>query len=628
MAFNGLLLRFIRFLGAGKEPAEFIFAPGLNILWGSSDTGKTFLVEAIDFMLGAGSKLKDIPERVGYERVLLGLTTATGKDYTIHRSINGGSFRRYDGLLTDVPVDQKGGKVLSAAHTTKHYNNLSHWLLQEIGLDNKHVLWSKKTGDLRSLGFRALAHLCVIAYPKITQVTSPLYDGQYQDETREYGVFKLLLTGNDDSSVTPENAIEAQPAQAVELRPILPETLEHLVTTYEADLAKLTDNPEGLEAEEAAIQEQLEKLQTSLRSMEGQISETTRERKDVYDSYARFTARGDEINALQLRFQLLDQQYTNDVKRLVAIKESGQFFVLRDPSPCPLCGALPEEQRHDSACDGNVAAVAQSAAAEITKIKLLQTELQDTVAALTKEHTGILAQRGTLEAQLREYQQQIDAALSPEFGKARNTYEELIEKRASIRQAVILHKKLQATRRRLDEPTEPPEKPEIREASGDVEQYISKTVLRSFSKTVEKILQEWHFPDATDVYFDEVTRDIVIGGRPRGSRGSGLCVITYSAFIIGLFEYCRSHKMAHPGFLILDSPLLAYKEPKGEDEGIAGTDLKLRFYEYLEKLAGQQQVFTVDNTEPPENFRAKAQQFTHNSEMPRYGLFPHIEKTE
>ncbi len=441
-------------------------------------------------------------------------------------------------------------------------------------------------------------------------------------------MFKFLLTGNDDSAVTPESATEAQPSQPVERRPILPEALEHLVTTYEDDLAKLTDNPEGLEAEETAIEEQLEQLHASLRNMEGQISETTRKRKDIYDNYARFSARGNEITELQSRFQLLDQQYTNDLKRLVAIEESGQFFVLRDPSPCPLCGALPEGQRHDSACDGNVAAVTQAAAAEIAKIKLLQTELQETVAALTNEHTGIVAEHRVLETQLRGFQQQIDAALSPEFGSARKTYEELIEKRASIRQSVMLYKKLQAARRRLDEPIAPPEKQEARETSGDVAQYISKTVLREFSKTVEKILQEWHFPNATDVYFDEVTRDIVIGGRARGSRGAGLCAITYSAFIVGLFEYCRSRKMSHPGFVILDSPLLAYKEPKGEDEGIAGTDLKPRFYEHLEKLAGNQQIFVVDNTEPPENFRAKALQFTHNPEIPRYGLFPHIEKTE
>jgi len=627
MAFNGLHLRFIRFLGTNKKPAEFTFTPGLNILWGSSDTGKTFLAEAIDFMLGAGTKLKDIPERVGYDSVLLGLTTAGGKDYTIHRSINGGGFRRYDGLLTAIPDDQKAGKALSAAHTTKNYNNLSHWLLQEIGLDNKQILWSKKSGELKSLGFRALAHLCVIIYPKITKVTSPLYDGQYQDETREYGVFKLLLTGNDDSAVTPEGAVEADPPRLPERRPLRPEALEHLISTYEDELASVTENPDGLDAEETAVEEQLEKLQISIRHMEGQISQTTEQRKGVYAVYVRLTARRDEIAELQSRFHLLDQQYTNDMKRLIAIEESGRFFVLRDPMPCPLCGALPEGQRHDDACDGNVAAVSQAASAEIAKIKLLQTELQDTVANLTKENTDIIAERRKLEGQLRGYQQQIDAALSPEFGDARKTYEGLVEKRANIRQAIILCKRLQAARRLLDEPAAPPEKPEVPEAGGEVEQYISKTVLRTFSKTVEKILQEWHFPSAIDVYFDEVGRDIVIDGRPRGSRGAGLCAITYSAFIVGLLEYCRSRKMPHPGFVLLDSPLLAYKEPKGEDEGIAGTDLKLRFYEHLERFAGKQQIFIVDNTQPPDDFVEKALQFTHNPEIGRYGLFPHGEKS-
>ena len=91
MAFNPLQLRFIRFLGPAKEPAEFPFKSGLNILCGSSDTGKTFLVEAIDFMLGAGAKLRDIPERIGYDRILLGITTADGKDYTIQRSMKTGA---------------------------------------------------------------------------------------------------------------------------------------------------------------------------------------------------------------------------------------------------------------------------------------------------------------------------------------------------------------------------------------------------------------------------------------------------------------------------------------------------------------------------------------------------------
>jgi hypothetical protein len=48
--------------------------------------------------------------------------------------------------------------------------------------------------------------------------------------------------------------------------------------------------------------------------------------------------------------------------------------------------------------------------------------------------------------------------------------------------------------------------------------------------------------------------------------------------------------MPHPGFVILDSPLLAYKEPMPDDENITATDLKPRFYEHLKKFSGEQQI--------------------------------------
>jgi hypothetical protein len=629
MPFKGLQLRFIRFLGPDKEPAEFTFTPGLNILWGSSDTGKTFLVEAIDFMLGAGDPLKDIPERVGYDRILLGLT-ASGKDYTIHRSINGGAFKRFDGLHMDVPGDPKAGKTLSAGHSSKNYNNLSNWLLHGLGLDGKEILYNKTSGKLKSLGFRALAHLCIIIYPNITKTKSPLLSGQWLEATREYGVFRLLLTGVDDSAVTPDAVLPVEAQPNVERPPVRPDVLAQMISDYEDELAKLTDNPNSLDAEETAIDEELEKLQASLRTMEGQISKTSHQRKDVYDRYSRLTARRNEITELHERFKLLDAQYTNDIRRLIAIEESGQFFVLRDPMPCPLCGALPEGQHHDSACDGNVTAVTQAAAAEIAKIRTLQSELHGTVAALTKEQIEVVSERKNLEGEWRQYQQQIESALSPDFAEARKRHDELVEKRATIRQADVLYKRIRNLRRRLDEPepaAPPPEKPEEKEDTPDVDQYISTSVLRQFSKTVERILNEWHFPDATDVYFDEGKRDVVIGGRLRGSRGAGLCAITYSAFTLALFEYCRSRNMPHPGFVILDSPLIAYKEPKVEDEGIAGTDLKPRFYEHLEGFAGDQQIFIVDNTEPPPAFIPKATHFTKNPAIPRCGLFPCIKKT-
>jgi hypothetical protein len=84
--------------------------------------------------------------------------------------------------------------------------------------------------------------------------------------------------------------------------------------------------------------------------------------------------------------------------------------------------------------------------------------------------------------------------------------------------------------------------------------------------------------------------------------------------------------MAHPGFVILDSPLIAYKEPMPDDEDISSSDLKPRFDEQLETIAGPQQVFVIDNTDPPAEYAAKGIHFTANEKYGRYGLFPPVKK--
>jgi hypothetical protein len=57
--------------------------------------------------------------------------------------------------------------------------------------------------------------------------------------------------------------------------------------------------------------------------------------------------------------------------------------------------------------------------------------------------------------------------------------------------------------------------------------------------------------------FGKLTSDHVIAGKRRGSRGKGMRAITHAAFTIGLLEYCRQSGKANPGFVALDSPLLA-----------------------------------------------------------------------
>jgi hypothetical protein len=136
-------------------------------------------------------------------------------------------------------------------------------------------------------------------------------------------------------------------------------------------------------------------------------------------------------------------------------------------------------------------------------------------------------------------------------------------------------------------------------------------------------LKEWHFPNVQSVHFDQRQRDLVIDGKNRTSFGKGLRAITQSAFSIGLLEYCRQQATPHPGFVILDSPLLSYKEPDGVDDDLRHTDLKQRFYHFLQALPENQQVIIVENTDPPADVQAlpQAVKFTSNPGDGRAGLF-------
>ena len=202
----------------------------------------------------------------------------------------------------------------------------------------------------------------------------------------------------------------------------------------------------------------------------------------------------------------------------------------------------------------------------------------------------------------------------------RESYNEIVSKRAEVVASVqkLVHlEKLVRQRRELE--TEEKGEPETPESRTE----IGSSTLDAFAQKVQRILSDWHYPNAERVFFDEGQRDFQIGGKRRGSTGKGLRAITHAAVNIGLLEFCLDEGLPHPGFVVLDSPLLAYWEPEGEEDDLTGTDLKERFYEYLLGLRADVQVIIVENQHLP-NFvfeRSHVEVFTKNPHHGRYGFF-------
>lgn len=136
MSGNTLQIRSVRFIGPNKKPAEITFGPGLNLIYGPSNTGKSSVLDAIDFMLGREWKLKEIPEHEGYAQVVLGIEFSNNQKYSLVRSIAGGDFKLYAGLQKQEPNDQDG-VILRAKNPTKKISTVSDFLLKQLAFDGK-----------------------------------------------------------------------------------------------------------------------------------------------------------------------------------------------------------------------------------------------------------------------------------------------------------------------------------------------------------------------------------------------------------------------------------------------------------------------------------------------------------
>src|SRR5205807_6209814 len=110
------------------------------------------------------------------------------------------------------------------------------------------------------------------------------------------------------------------------------------------------------------------------------------------------------------------------------------------------------------------------------------------------------------------------------------------------------------------------------------------------------------------VAFDESSYDIRIDGKNRKDNGKGVRAVTHAAFKVALLIFCRERNLPHPGFLILDTPLLTYRDPlsnrgpleSGEEE-LRKSALKQYFFEHLATNGAHGQFVVIENIDLPPN---------------------------
>ncbi|MFP8489282.1 AAA family ATPase [Gracilimonas sp. Q87] len=617
---KAIQIKQLRFLGNKKIDALIEFEQGLNVIYGASDTGKSYIAETLDYMFGGSNAPRDIPEAVGYSSIELTLYVQDQGYYLLKRGYDGGDFVLFSSNENGEKLEQL--ETLSQKFIAGKTDSISGWLLSIIDSLHKKLKRNKK-GDKKNLSFRDFARLVIVQETEIHKRTSPFLSGQFLLVTPEKSTFKYLLTGIDDSDeyLAEKDINELASVPKVEL---IDEWISDINIEIEQHSNKINEPVSSLE-EIDKLQESLEGLLTEekekIENLKRTIDEELDKKRSLVQKIESRKDRIDEINELRSRFKLLSEHYSTDIQRLEAIIESGSLIVFEGSDICPLCGASEEHQNTDTDCDANFSEIVKAAEQETKKIHILAKDLGETIESLNIEEKELLDANLKSNIDLLEVTQKINTSLTAELSSTKDSYSNYISNMQDLkylRKLIERKSNLQVQRNKFA-----PIEDKNEGSSEKDKRLLSETLLNEFSQMLENTLKEWHYPGSERVHFDKTEFDFVINGVPRGSRGKGFRAITHAAISCTLMEYCVTKDLPHPKFLVLDSPLLAYYKPEGDDDSLVGTDLKEKFYEYLSSHFNKDQVIIIENEAPSNDLNnINTIHFTRNENEGRYGLFP------
>ncbi|MDE1979341.1 MAG: hypothetical protein KGI86_08445 [Betaproteobacteria bacterium] len=614
---TGLHLRHLAFTGPNIRPAEIEFVDGLNIIYGASNTGKSFASKTILFMLGATGSLPETKEIAAYDGVWLGVTLGEKGNFTLYRATQGGHLKIYPGLVKCPPVGR--GDVLRERHDRNRTDTISHRLLEAIGLAGKWVV-RDGNGTKDSLAIRTLSKYAVVSENDILSETSPVFlSGTPAERHFELNLFKLLLTGKDDAAaVTLPKEKERRAAKAAKI-----ELVDEMLAQLDAELGNAPD--------EQQAKDQLERLDgsagglpTRLQAAQSELDGFVMQRRGVLDRVRELGARADELELTLQRFAKLQAVYASDLERLHSIEESGYVLATMTGRNCPVCGAPPGAQTHNDAAE-EISMAYTAAAAEARKIEREQRELAHVVTSLEAEASGL---RRTLQ-ELKDDAKALDGsieALRPQEASLREGYEAYNSTRVGVVKVLDLYeRRTKLVARRTEIGAAPTRRADAAPPVGP-----DSTTLFDFGETVKAVLTAWKFPDAEKVQFNGATNDITISGKPRSANGKGVRAVLHAAFNVAVFVHCVENKLPHPGFLVLDTPLLTYREPltskygelSQDEQALKASSLAEHFYRHLADLKDQVQIIVIENSDPPEAIRslARIEVFTGQPDEGRFGL--------
>jgi hypothetical protein len=607
--------------GSGKVTAIVDFSRPASLVFGPSESGKSYIYQCIAYCLGGESTPDEIPESRGYESIYLEVSASRGADAFVDESERQGILALSD---SPAPVDTEvftivralaggaeaiyRGPIESAGSTPKLKVDCNELLKRLVGVSSSQVF--RKAGVKATITSSPLRHWSLLAQTAIGAKDSVL--GDSNSRTERSAVLALLMSGVDDTAIETGFSTDERRAAGGGA-----EAMRGMITTLTADL------PDGIpqkEIEEAlakvdatlqALTHQQKSRSQALEGVRGQLAEVAKDLRKWESELA-------QSAGLVSRFRLLEKKFESDFDRLVALDESNAVYKLLDDVPCPLCGTtLPSQTKATLASEESLTLQRRAISAEAQKIDKQRIGLAASLEYEESRLARLTDERKSLSSKLEDFTRREQRMIDAGIGEFEHSATELAEHRTLLFTQLRAFKeitRLTAESAKLDVLSSG--------KNARIERQLTQDGI-DLSERALSLIQNWGL-EAQVVSFDASNFDIKVNGRKRTSFGHGVRALFLTAFYVALLEHAEQHGRPHPGFVVIDSPLKNYADKKSPDATVPLATVRAQFYKWLSDWTGPGQLIILENEQPPVELLNDLEplEFTKTEGVGRRGLFP------
>jgi hypothetical protein len=624
MRTQGIRLRRLRLHGEDRAYDVDFRAPDdtprpLSVLAGAFSTGKTTILEFVDYCLGANDHPRH-PEIMPKVKAATLEVELSGSPYLIERAVGEPSMFAYvrAGRLDEPGATPPARRPLRPAG---HPESLSSLLLSHCKLQG--VRLSFETED--PLSFRDLMWLCFLPNERLDG-KDLLFESVPMKHLKLRQVVDVIFDVHDDHTVEIGRRIRTVEAELSAAR-----------TAYRAAEQLVDEQHIGgrleLEALHQSAKDELSACAQALADLDARARADTAFAAELRERHreaaqAALTAYGElrDRETQRQRMIPLRGSYAEDVSKWTMLAEADRLFET-SATVCASClTPLAATDERCPACRFPVAPVDVSG--ELRSAKTRLAELNRYIEELEREIPRLRSAASRAQEAESRAAAEVDAmtahAVTPYLAQRDAIARRREEAAATLQRAVSGLRLVQSLERRangilqqMDQVAA--DREELAAAGAQARRADRSAVVRRVGERYREILQEWRYPKLTDAYLAEDLTPYV-RGEPYTTASSGGRTLIALAWQLAMFETAWEMRSSHPGFLLLDSP----QKNLGALGDLADSQTIERIYRHIEDwLAGRgvgAQIVVADNSPPPTAADDVIVRYSRRADQPPYGL--------